>query len=112
MSAMKLPDSSSSLIGDWRRFDKRILLVMLPLVVALGYVVSISHAAVGTLYLSPSTLIVANGATFTVDIHESSGTEPVNAVQANLTYSETQLDFVGIDSSTSAFGTEAEATGG
>jgi chitodextrinase len=110
---MKLFKSgNNSLLGRWGKFDRRILLLGLPLVVAVGYLATTTRAASGILYLTPSTAIVANGATFTVDIRENSGTDAVNAVQANLVYPTTQVDFVSIDSSTSAFSTEAEATGG
>jgi chitodextrinase len=100
------------LISSLKRFDRRVLFALLPAVIALGYVISTSHAASGTLYLAPSTAIVANGATVTVQVRESSGADPVNAVQANLSYDATKLDFVNIDSTASAFATEAEATGG
>jgi chitodextrinase len=103
---------STKLVGKGGKFDRRLLLLILPAVVLLGYVVSTTRAAAGTLYLSPSSSIVTNGSTFTVSVRESSGTDPVNAVQANLTYDATKLDFVSIDSTGTAFATEAEATGG
>jgi hypothetical protein len=64
-------------------------------------------------YLSPSSIASINSNTnFTVEIRENSGTSTVNAVQANLTYIATNLDFVSIDSSSSAFDIQAQSTGG
>ena len=68
-------------------------------------------AAVGTLYLSPDSLSVNQGSNITVQVREESGTQTINAVQANLTYDDTKLDFVSITSSP-AFTIEAESIGG
>jgi hypothetical protein len=72
--------------------------------------------AVGTstLNLSPSFQLVDQGTTFSVQVRENSGLEPVNAVQANLTYDATKLDFVSLDSPPSGtlFTTVAEGSGG
>jgi hypothetical protein len=53
----------------------------------------------------------AQGSIISVTIKENSGSEPVNAVQANLSYSADLLSFVGISSS-SAFGVVAQNSGG
>jgi chitodextrinase len=100
------------MVRSWKRPDRRLLLLLLPAVIVLGYVVATTHAAAGTLYLTPASSIVANTATFTVQVRESSGTDSVNAVQANLVYDATKLDFVSFDTTGTAFTTEAEATGG
>lgn len=68
-------------------------------------------AGTATLYLSPATGTFAQGDTISVDIYEDSGTDNVNAVQANLSYPDNLLDFVGITSSP-AFNVEAQSTGG
>jgi len=73
--------------------------------------VSPAYAAAATLYLSPSSGSVANGGTLTVSVRESSGSEPVNAVQANISYPASQLQFLSISSS-SAFSVAAQSTGG
>jgi chitodextrinase len=88
--------------------------VVTVLIVGAGYYVISSFAAAGaaTLSLSPASLIVANNQTFTVDIREDSGSATVNAVQANLTYPSTSLEFVSVDATTSAFPLEAQSTGG
>ncbi|MDF2460794.1 MAG: glycoside hydrolase family 48 [Candidatus Saccharibacteria bacterium] len=103
---------SASLVSKRGKFDRRLLLLILPAVILLGYVVSTTRAAAGSLYLTPANAVVANTATFTVQVRESSGTDPVNAVQANLTYDATKLDFVSISDTGSAFATAAEGTGG
>jgi chitodextrinase len=78
-----------------------------------GYFVVKSFAATGaaTLSLSPTSSIVANGATFTVQIMENSGSATVNAVQANLTYPAASLALESIDATGSSFLLVAQSTG-
>ncbi len=87
-------------------------LVVAAVVVAGAYVVSHSFADTNQLYLSPSSGTVLQGNTVSVAIHEDSGTTGVNAVQANLSYDPAEFEFESIDASNSAFGVEAESTGG
>ena len=76
-----------------------------------GYIVLKSLAATPpAVYLTPASSAVNTGTDFTVQIMEDSGTVPVNAVQANLTYPTNLLDVVSIDTSGSAFTTVAEST--
>lgn len=75
----------------------------------LGGIASASGTA--TLSLSPASGSVLNGATLSLSVYEDSGSDTVNAVQANLSYPSTQLQFVSISSS-SAFGVDAQSTGG
>ena len=82
------------------------------LVLAGAFWVLRSHAATGTLSLSPATSTVGLGNNITVAVRENSGTDPVNAVEADLSYPTAQLQFVSIDATTSAFGVEAVSSGG
>ncbi len=83
------------------------------LTVAVGaYVVSRIFAASGTLYLTPSSSTTALGSTFTVTVYENSGTDAVNAVEADLTYPSNLLQFVSSDPSTSPFTVQAANTAG
>ncbi len=68
--------------------------------------------AVGVMSLSPDSSSVSMGKSFTVQIYEDSQGDKVNAVQANLTYPTNLLDFVSIDTSSSAFGVTAPSHGG
>ena len=68
-------------------------------------------AASATMSLSPGSSSIAQGSTLTVSIYENSGDEPVNAVQANLSYPADLLDFVSISSSP-AFSIGAQNSGG
>lgn len=61
-----------------------------------------------TVYMSPTTQSLAINTEFIVEVRESSGASPVNAVQANISYPVDKFDFVAADFSTSAFGVEAE----
>ncbi|HVU59605.1 MAG TPA: carboxypeptidase regulatory-like domain-containing protein [Candidatus Saccharimonadales bacterium] len=68
-------------------------------------------AVSATLSMSPSPATVVKGGNVTVAIYENSGSEPVNAVQANITYPTSSLQFVSITSS-AAFGVTAQNSGG
>src|SRR4051812_4159260 len=83
-------------------------------VVGVGYYVLSTRAASGaaTLSVVPSSMIVNNNTTFTVNVREDSGAATVNAVQANLTYPAASLELISIDTTTSAFPLEAQSTGG
>lgn len=70
-----------------------------------------AHAA-GTMYLSPASKSVTSGTTFTIAVREDSGSDGVNAVQANLTYPADKLDFVSISTAGTAFSIEAPSSGG
>jgi fibronectin type 3 domain-containing protein len=63
------------------------------------------------LYLSPATAIENNGSSFNVSIYEDSGTAPVNAVQANLSYPATGLQLMSIDGTNSGFPLSAQQSG-
>jgi len=90
----------------WIRRFALIITVTLPLLLAAP-----AYAASATLYLSLSSGSVVSGSTLTLYVYEDSGTEPVNAVQANLSYPASQLQFLSISSS-SAFSVVAQNTGG
>jgi hypothetical protein len=64
------------------------------------------------LSLSPSSASVSAGSTLAVQIWMDSGVSTVNAVQANLSYPLNKFNFVNIDSAGTAFGVEAQSTGG
>lgn len=64
-----------------------------------------------SMYLSPASQNVTKGANLTVEVWTDSLSTPVNAVQANLTYTADKLTFVSIDDSSSAFDVKAQDTG-
>lgn len=70
------------------------------------------RAAAGTsdMFLLPATQSVNQNTNFSVEIREDSGTEPVNAIQADLTYDDARLDFVSVTTS-AAFDIDAETFG-
>jgi hypothetical protein len=72
-----------------------------------------THAAGSdTMYLSPSGGTHKVGTTFSVAIRENSNSDSVNAVEADLTYSTSKLQFVSTSLSGTAFGITASNTGG
>jgi len=68
-------------------------------------------AGSATLSLSPSSTSVSQGSYLSVAIREASGSQSVNAVQANLSYPANLLSYVSISSS-SAFSVVAQNSGG
>lgn len=64
-----------------------------------------------TIYLEPASLTFGPNTNFSIQVRENSGTTPVNAVQANLSYNTTLLTLVSIDTTGTAFGVEAQNTG-
>ncbi len=90
-----------------------LLLTVLVFAGAGSYFLASSRASGnGTLSLSPASAAVGLGSTMTVTILENSGTVPANAVEADLTYDQTKLQFVSIDTSTSPFSLVARSSGG
>ncbi len=71
-----------------------------------------SFAAGDSLSLVPASSTQNVGSNFTVVVHENSGTDAINAVEADLTYDQTKLQFVSLDTSTSAFDLSATGSGG
>ena len=64
------------------------------------------------LYLSPENKIVNHGEEFTIEIRENSLNISVNAVQANLKYDATRIEYIRADFTDSAFGFRGEDTAG
>lgn len=64
------------------------------------------------LYITPASGALTNGNTLVITIREDSGGDPVNAVQASLTYPAARLQFQSISTASSAFTTTAQSTGG
>jgi len=65
-----------------------------------------------TIYFNPPSQGFSVGSTITIEVHENSGSAPVNAVQANFSYPADKLTFVSADGSASGFTTQAQSTGG
>lgn len=70
-----------------------------------------SAASGGVIYVTPASGTYATGATVAVTVRENSNSEQVNAVQADMTYSS-NLQYLSIDGSQSAFGVDANKTAG
>lgn len=87
---------------------------LIPLAVALVSVLMlttpVSAQAADSIYVTPASGNYPVGTSFTVSVRENTSTQ-VNAVQADLAYSS-NIQFVSIDASGSAFGIDASSTGG
>ncbi len=92
---------------------RKLIGLLLGSVLAFAQLMSVPSAlaASATLYLSPASSSVSNGSILTVNVRENSGAEPVNSVQANLSYPADLFDFVSISSS-SAWSVVAQNSGG
>jgi hypothetical protein len=71
-------------------------------------VTTVNPPAAPTVYIKPLSQTFSVGSTFTVEVHENSGSQMVNVVQANFSYPTNLLTFVSADTSASAFQTEAQ----
>lgn len=91
-----------------RKFNRVAAVWLAGVTVTVGvFVVLFSNAAgSGKIYIDPSSVEVGAGQTVQVTVREDSGATPVNAVQADITYSPTTLDYLGSDGTGSAFGVE------
>jgi cell division septation protein DedD len=90
-------------------FGSAALAAALPVLAAI-HLASAAGNGSATMYLSPASTTLAQGASFDLDIHEDSGNDTVNAAQAFLSYSS-NLTFVSITSSPD-FSVNATSTGG
>src|SRR6266511_4333640 len=68
-------------------------------------------AASATMSLSPSSGTYTTGNNFAIKVYENSGTEPVNAVEASISYPASLVDYVSVTNS-SAFSVLASTSGG
>jgi hypothetical protein len=64
------------------------------------------------LYIQPSNQQISPGASVTFEVWVDTGNQPVNAVQANLTYPTDSFDFNSVNAKGSAFEIQASSTGG
>jgi chitodextrinase len=111
---MKLQLARFQSFNNGERINALIAVVVILAVGVVGTVMLATKAAgVGVLSLAPATSNVSLGSNVVVTITENSSTTAVNAIEADLTYDQTKLQFVSIDTSTSPFnGLVARATGG
>lgn len=63
------------------------------------------------MYLSPASATVPVGGELIFDIHENSGANAINAVQADFSYPTDKFEFESISGATSAFGLAAQDSG-
>jgi hypothetical protein len=81
--------------------------------IVFGYLITrIFAAGSATLYLTPASGSYSVGSSVNVQVWANTGTDPSNAVEADLSYSQAQLQFVSIDGTGSAFGIAAAGSGG
>ena len=70
-----------------------------------------ASAGTARMWLVTAAPQATRGSTVTTEIWVDSAAEPVNAVQADLTYPPDRLSYAGVDTADSGFGVTAETTG-
>ncbi len=102
----------SNIIRNPKKQKSSIMLiaVLMFAIVGASFLVK-SFAATTSMYINPASSSVGLGSTVTINIRLNSNTEAVNAVQADLNYDSTKLQFLSIDSTTSAFDLSGTGTG-
>src|SRR5436189_6011724 len=96
--------SSGGILKAPTKISRAFAVMLMGVVAASGvYIVAQSRAAANQLYLSPANGTVLINNTVDVGVRVDSGTDQVNAVQANLTYDPAKLEFVSISTAGTAF---------
>src|SRR6185437_785927 len=85
------------------------ILLSFTILVSMALFPAPAYAAAASISMVPSVTSATTDDTVTITITEDSGTEPVNAVQANLTYPTSSLRYVSTNDST-AFPIDAQTT--
>jgi hypothetical protein len=90
-----------------------VLVAALALLLAIVVTQSNSNSGNGgvKLYLTPSTKKVSSGGVLNLQVWLDAKDQPINAVQANISYPDSKFDFKNIDTTGSAFEIEAQSTG-
>jgi hypothetical protein len=99
-------ESSGSRVPMWAK-----LLLVLVVAVVGGYALNRAFADSSSLYISPSSTTIQAGSNFTVAVRLTPVSN-VDGVLATITYNPSTLQFVSIDTSSSAFPASLVATGG
>jgi outer membrane biosynthesis protein TonB len=89
----------------------RILAISLAGLVPFLAVPMLQAAPAATMSISPASGAHTTGQSFTINIFENSGTEPVNAAEASISYPASMLNYVSVTNS-SAFSVVATTSGG
>ena len=106
------PKSKSPLLRQ-RRFQLPVLIAVAALVVAGGfYLVKASHAASGVMNVLPTTTTAGLGDDVTVTVRVNGGTDALNAIEADLTYPTSMLQYVSYSNTGSAFPLDADSPSG
>jgi hypothetical protein len=71
-----------------------------------------SYAAGASISVTSSASSVANGGNLVIAVYMNGGGEPINAVQANISYSPSQLQYIGLNYSGSPFNIATPGDGG
>ena len=94
----------------FKTISKRIALPVLAFVSATAWSLPVLASAAPNLFFNPSATQVTEGQMVTVQVREDSGTVPVNAVQANISYPADKLEMKYINVVGSEFQITAEQT--
>lgn len=80
-------------------------------VIDMGQQTDVPTEGQASIYLEPAQSEVSVGETLTISVNVDTNDQPVNAVEANLSYPTDLFEFVGIDDTDSGFTINVEKTG-
>lgn len=94
----------SFLLNNSNRSKPALMMVVVVFFAGIGtWALFGARAANNSMSLVPGSSNLSIGASLTVTIHENSGTDAVNAVEADITYDQTKLQFVSASTTSSPF---------
>jgi hypothetical protein len=104
--------------GRWLLVGCASLCALALIAIAFGTLFAPAKASGGTavggtsaiLYLSPSSMTVSPGQTFTVDVHVATNADAVDALKADIAYPASMLQYVGTSVNSQTWGTTASST--
>lgn len=111
MKALKKKAGSSVSYFQSKLSSRRGIIFVAAFAVIGGYLLFRSFAAAPEIYLKPAANSVTPGSNFTVELRVNPG-RSIDGVESTITYDQAKLQYVSIDSSTSAFPIPLVETGG
>lgn len=95
-----------------KKFAQSVCSALLAVALGAGGIGEVHAVGSASLTIDPSSGSHVIGSDFIVTVHENSGAESVNAVEADLSYDQSKLQFINVNTSGSVFSAGPATTGG